>query len=209
MAAPFGQAGPVEAGREPACAGGVKPGPTPGGCHNRAMLGAADAAFKVAPWRDLAVMLGGAAAALTGLVFVAASIQLKTLSQDPILRKRATSCLVVLFTVVAGSAAVLAPQSARIIGVEFLVIVLVSAAITIPGFRERARRGDRLARVPLLIAVPTILLGILGSVSLVVERGYGFYVAMPCLVISLGVTLALAWDVLQQASSEGVNDLPG
>jgi modulator of FtsH protease len=173
------------------------------------MLGAADAAFEVAPWRDLAVMLGGAAAALTGLVFVAASIQLKTLSQDRSLRKRATACLVVLFTVVAGSAAVLAPQSARIIGAELLVIVVVSAAITIPSFREMARRGDRPARLPLLIAVPTILLGILGNVSLVVERGYGFYVAMPCLVISLGVTLALAWDVLQQASSEGVNDLPG
>jgi modulator of FtsH protease len=173
------------------------------------MLAAADAAFKVAPWRDLAVMLGGAAAALTGLVFVAASIQLKTLSQDASLRKRATSCLIVLFTVVAGSAAVLAPQSARIIGAEVLVIVLVSAAVTIPGFREMARRGDRPARVPLLVAVPTILLGILGSVSLVAERGYGFYVVMPCLVISLGVTLALAWDVLQQASSEGVNDLSG
>jgi modulator of FtsH protease len=172
------------------------------------MLGVADAAFKAAPWRDLAVMLGGAAAALTGLVFVAASIQLKTLSQDAGLRKRATSCLVVLFTVVAGSAAVLSPQSARIIGAEIAVIVVVSAAITIPGFRETARRGDRLARLPLLIAVPTVLFGMLGSISLVVERGYGFYVAMPCLVISLGVTLALAWDVLQQAVSEGVTDLP-
>jgi modulator of FtsH protease len=171
------------------------------------MLGAADAAFKAAPWRDLAVMLGGAAAALTGLVFVAASIQLKTLSRDASLRKRATSCLIVLFTVVAGAAAVLAPQSARLIGIEILVIVVASAAMTIPGFRETARRGDRLARLPLLIAVPTILFGILGSVSLVVERGYGFYVAMPCLVISLGVTLALAWDVLLQASSERVNEL--
>ena len=82
-----------------------------------------------------------------------------------------------------------------------------SAAITVPGFREMAGRGDRLARLPLLIAVPTVLLGILGSVSLVVERGYGFYLAMPCLLISLGVTLALAWDVLQQASTEGMNDL--
>jgi hypothetical protein len=72
-----------------------------------------------------------------------------------------------------------------------------------------ARRGDRLAKVPLLIAVPTILLGILGSVSLMIERGYGFYVEMPSLVISLGVTLALAWDVLQQASSEGSKDLSG
>jgi hypothetical protein len=93
-----------------------------------------DAAFKVAPWRDLAIMLGGAAAALTGLVFVAVSIRLKALSQDVSLRRRATSWLVVLFTVVAGSAAVLVPQSARIVGIELLFIVAVSAAITIPGF---------------------------------------------------------------------------
>jgi hypothetical protein len=171
------------------------------------MLGVADAAFKVAPWRDLAVMLGGAAAGLTGLVFVAASIQLKTLSLDSSLRKRATSCLVVLFTVVAGAAAILAPQSARLIGIELLVIVVVSAAMTIPGFRETARRGDGLARLPLMIAVPTVVFGFLGNVSLMVERGYGFYVEVPCLVISLGVTLALAWDVLLQASSEGMNEL--
>jgi hypothetical protein len=171
------------------------------------MLGAADAAFKVGPWRDLALMLGGAAAALTGLVFVAVSIQLKTLSQDAGLRKRATSCLVLLFTVVAGAAAVLVPQTARIIGVEFLVIVAVSAVITMPGLRETARRGDRLAKLPLMVAAPTVLLGLLGNVSLVVERGYGFYLAMPCLVITLGVTLALAWDVLLRASSEAVSDL--
>ena len=127
------------------------------------MLGAADAAFKVGPWRELAVMLGGAAASLTGLVFVAVSIQLRTLSQDVSLRKRATSCLLVLFTVVAGAAAVLVPQSARIIGIEFLVIIVVSAAITVPGFREMAGRGDRLARLPFLIAVPTVLLGILAA----------------------------------------------
>jgi hypothetical protein len=108
--------------------------------------------------------------------------------------------------VVAGAAAVLAPQSARIIGIEILLIVVISASITIPGFREMARRGDRPARLPMLIAVPTVLVGLLGSVSLVVERGYGFYLAMPCLVISLGVTLALAWDVLQQAASDAAND---
>ena len=164
------------------------------------MLGAADAAFRLAAWHDFAVMLGGAAAALTGLVFVAVSIQLSALSRDRLLRQRATSSVLFLFTIVAASAAILVPQSPRLVGAEFLLLVLTSMAFSRGGLREPRR--EPLSRVLVAVRAPTGLLGIVANVSLIAQRGYGMYLAAPCLVITLGVTVASAWLVLSQAAEE-------
>jgi len=49
------------------------------------------------------------------LVFVAGSIQLRALAHDDLLRQGATSSVLVLFTIVAAAAAILAPQSRRLV----------------------------------------------------------------------------------------------
>ena len=164
------------------------------------MLGAADAAFRLAAWHDFAVMLGGAAAALTGLVFVAVSIQLRALAQDRLLRQRATSSVLFLFTIVAASAAILIPQSPRLLGVEFLALVLTSMVASREGLREPRR--EALSRVLVAVRAPTGVLGLVADASLIAQRGYGMYLAAPCLVITLGVTVASAWLVLAQAAEE-------
>lgn len=165
-----------------------------------AVVGAADAAFRLAAWHDFAVMLGSAAAALTGLVFVAVSLQLRALADDALLRQRASSSVLFLFTVVAGAAAILAPQSPRLVGVEFLVLVLTGMVFTRPGRHELRR--EPLSRFLVAVRAPTGLLGVVADVSLIVQRGWGMYLAAPCLVITLGVTVASAWLVLVQAAQE-------
>src|ERR1700675_2057615 len=75
-----------------------------------------------APWQNVYVMMGGANAALTGLVFVAISIHLKEVLGHPLLKPRAVLALVVLTTQIAISAIVLAPQSRELMGIEILVI---------------------------------------------------------------------------------------
>ena len=167
------------------------------------MLAAADAAFKLAPWHDYAVMVGGAAAALTGLVFVAVSIQLTKVSRDPLLRHRATSSLVFLFTIVAGAGALLAPQSPPALGVEFLALVLIGAVFGRKGLIAARYQTDPLGRVLAIVQAPTALLGIVGDISLIAQRGYGLYLAAPCLVITAGTTVASAWSVLIAAAEEG------
>ena len=164
------------------------------------MLAAADAAFKLPPWHDFAVMLGGAAAALTGLIFVAVSIQLTGVTADPLLRHRASSSLVFLFTIVAGAAAVLAPQSSRAVGAEFLALVVIGAVVGRKGLAAAQRQHDRLTRGVAIVQGPTALLGIVADISLIAQRGYGMYLAAPCLLITAGTTIASAWIVLVAAA---------
>ena len=166
------------------------------------MLATADAAFRLAPWHDFAVMLGGAAAALTGLVFVAVSLQLATLARDSKLRHRASTSVLFLFTIVAASAAILAPQSPRALGAEFLALVLTASIFGYRGVLAAGEQRDNFGRLLLLVSTPTSLFGILADISLIVERGYGLYIATPCLVITLGITLASAWAVLSAAAEE-------
>ena len=130
-----------------------------------------DAAFRLVVWHDFAVVLGGAAAALIGLVFVAGSIQLRALAHDDLLRQGATSSVLVLFTIVAAAAAILAPQSRRLAGVEFLLLVLTSMAFSRGGLREP--REERLSRFLVAVRAPTGVLGIVGDISLIAQRGYG------------------------------------
>jgi hypothetical protein len=166
------------------------------------VLVSADAAFKLPPWHDFAVMVGGAAAALTGLVFVAVSIQLTAVTAEPVLRHRATSSIVFLFTIVAAAAAVLAPQSSRAVGIEFLALVFIGAFVGRRGLAAAGEQRDRLSRGLAIVQIPTALAGIVADISLIAQRGYGMYLASPCLVITAATTVASAWSVLLAAARE-------
>jgi hypothetical protein len=77
-------------------------------------------------WQTLFATQAGVGAALTGLVFVALSINLKQILALPGLAARAGEALLLLmFPVVTGLVGVLPQTSGRALGAEFLVIALV------------------------------------------------------------------------------------
>ena len=57
-------------------------------------------AFEPGAWSDLYLMVGGAAAALTGLIFVAVSLHLRAVLRNPWHRGTAASSLLALMSVV-------------------------------------------------------------------------------------------------------------
>jgi hypothetical protein len=75
-------------------------------------------------WRDYFVMVGGGAAALTGLVFVAMSLHLTDIASDPSHRHRARTILTALTDVFVRCGLVLmGGQTARAVGVELFVVI--------------------------------------------------------------------------------------
>lgn len=87
--------------------------------------------FDAPLWRDYFVTVGGGAAALTGLVFVAMSLHLSDIASDPTHRHRARTILTALTTVFIRCGLVLmGGQSARAVGAE-LFVVLVGVEVVV------------------------------------------------------------------------------
>jgi hypothetical protein len=102
--------------------------------------------FNAPLWRDYFVMVGGGAAALTGLVFVAMSLHLSDIAANPAHRHRARTILTALTDVFVRCGLVLmGGQSARAVGVE-LFVVLVGVEVVVLRSLSQALRDSGEAR---------------------------------------------------------------
>jgi hypothetical protein len=143
-------------------------------------------AYQPDQWHDLFVAMAGAAAALTGLIFVAVSINLEQILKYGALPVRAVETLTVLLGLLMLSVFVLVPgQSQRLLGLEMLVLGAVIAA----GLLTRRLRLPRAAADPLtwtLTPTLVILAGTLpmvaAGISLLVGGGGGLYWLVPQLI---------------------------
>lgn len=80
--------------------------------------------FDASPWRDYFVMVGGGAASLAGLVFVAMSLHLSEIVSQATHRHRARTLLIALTTVFIRCGLVLmGGQSTRAVGAEIFAVV--------------------------------------------------------------------------------------
>lgn len=145
--------------------------------------------------------LAGAAAALTGLLFVGVSINLKRILSHPRLADRALESLILLIHIVLISSLCLVPgQSTRWLGGEILLLGLVVWTIALyldlricrispPEFKRHARRNiimSQLAILPYICAGPLIFLG----------TASGAYWLIPAIFLSLLKALSDAWVLL-------------
>jgi hypothetical protein len=165
------------------------------------MLGPAMAAgYSTELWHDLFIGVAGAAAALTGLLFVSLSINLQQILQQVWLPRRAGLTVVLLFEALVIAILGLVPgQSSVALGVELLGLgggawLFATGVYTVrrpprrllPG-ADRRRRGDVPAGHPA---------GDRGRASLVSQRGGGLYWLVPGIVLLLGVGVINAWVLL-------------
>ena len=146
--------------------------------------------FDPAAWQDFYVMMGGANAALTGLVFVALSIHLKAVLEHPLLKPRAVIALTVLATQIVIAAIVLTPQSSTYMGME---IFILNASFLVVDLRQQRSFAIRRAS---LLGFGIRLLYIYSAISLIVGVGAGFYALALVIVVTLGRTMASSWALL-------------
>ena len=153
-----------------------------------------------AAWHEFFVALAGAGAALTGLLFVAASLNLKQILAYPSLPVRVGETLSIMLSLVLLSVFMLVPGQGRTAaGAEILLLGVVLTGVLLY-WRLRLPRGpgDPLrwtlvaAGIVLAATVPMIIAG----VSVLAGSGGGFYWLVPAVVMALVGSVANAWVLL-------------
>lgn len=150
-------------------------------------------------WHDFFLGTMGAAAALTGLLFVAISINLEQILKYPQLPGRAAGTLGILVSALVVSGFALAPgQSIEALGVEIAaagVIVGTQALVVVRGKSiEGERRSWAIEHVATLL-LPSIAF-VIGGVSLVGGAGGGFYWILAGVLLVFVSASVNAWVLL-------------
>src|SRR5580658_4131957 len=106
--------------------------------------------FRTGQWSNFFLLVGTGAVTLTGLVFVAMSLNVKVIARDATHRNRAINTLTGLALVFFRCALVLmGGQNHRAIGAELFVVCGISAAIFSRGYANAITMSDglRLSRI--------------------------------------------------------------
>ena len=157
-------------------------------------------AYTTAAWIGFLTADVSAAGALTGLLFVAVSINLAKILSFPKLPARAAETLAILLLVVVTASLGLVPQSGSLIGVEVIGCTAGLIAVTLA---IQLRHGpDRstdplwwfLARIA-IVQIPAALF-LIGGVSLAVGAGGGLYWFVPGTLIAFIAAVYNAWILL-------------
>jgi hypothetical protein len=100
-------------------------------------------AYRPEAWHELYLMLGGSAAALAGLLFVAMSIHLDDVLKVPFLRTFARNNTIAMIVLVVRAAAILIPQSHVMLAIELILLdgfgVVMASTVLIWGGRRMPR----------------------------------------------------------------------
>jgi hypothetical protein len=151
-------------------------------------------------WDNFAVIAGSAAGALTGLLFVAVSLNRERITGHPALRSEAGQTLVLFLLPLLMSILLVIPgTSPKLLGAEFIVLALVAATAFLAIARAGGKRpvGDdseaRLARLldtvsPNLITMLLIVVG--GCLQLAGDDGLYWLAAAAVLCLVGGVVNA-------------------
>jgi hypothetical protein len=164
-------------------------------------------AYEPAAWQNFYVMTGGAAAALTGLLFVAMSLHAKAILVNRFYSGRAISTLASLTTQLGLAATVLVPGAS----VTLIGAVVEAAAIIFLGLTVRIvfARSLEQGRVPLSAArraaewstgLIWIVLFLASGLSLLTRTGGGFYVLALVMILMFAWNIYIAWVLITEVS---------
>jgi hypothetical protein len=153
--------------------------------------------FRPEQWHDFFIMVGGGAAALTGLVFVAMSINLHTITSDPTHKNRAIGTLTGFSAVFFICAlALMGNQNNQSIGIEWLAVSVPATLIYIRGYFRAIKMGGSTARLSIgrtIGGTTCYTAQIIGSIFLISGYIIGLYIAAMAMVVSFISLISGAW----------------
>jgi hypothetical protein len=143
-------------------------------------------AYQPEQWHDLFVAMAGAAAALTGLIFVAVSINVEKILKYRALPVRAVETLTILLGLLMLSVFMLVPgQSRQVLGLEMLALgAVIAVALLAKRLRLPRAAGDPLTwtLTPTVVILVGTLPMIAAGISLLAGGGGGLYWLVPELI---------------------------
>jgi hypothetical protein len=155
-------------------------------------------AYDAEHWHELFVMMGGAAAALAGLIFVAVSLNDEQILALPKLPSLAGRTLTLLIGQVVFCMAGLAPQPPLALGIELVVVAGIVVAVVV-GTTVRTFEADEPLRwrasnlgTALAASVP----GLVAGVSLIAGAGGGLFWLLAEFAVAIVVAAYYAWVLL-------------
>jgi hypothetical protein len=150
--------------------------------------------FRPGQWTDFFILVGTGAITLTGLVFVAMSLNLKVIAVDATHRYRAINTLTGLALVFMRCALVLmGAQNHRSIGAELFVVSGISAAVFAKGYAQAIRTGDGLTTSRIVGGSLVHLAEMIGAVLFFFGHLTGLYIAAVAMVTSTCYMITAAW----------------
>ena len=150
--------------------------------------------FRPGQWTDFFLLVGTGAVTLTGLVFVAMSLNLKGIAIDATHRNRAINTLTGLALVFMRCALVLmGAQNHRSIGVELFVVSGISAAIFVRGYAEAIRMSSGLRLSRIVGGSLVHLAEMIGAALFFLGYLPGLYVAALAMVANTCYMITAAW----------------
>jgi hypothetical protein len=150
--------------------------------------------FKPAEWNDFFILVGTGAVTLTGLVFVAMSLNLKAIAVDATHRNRAINTLTGLALVFLRCALVLmGAQTHQAIGAEIFIVAGISAAIFVRGYARALRLSSGLTLSRIVGGSVAHLAEMIGAALFFFGHLVGLYIAAVAMVITTCYMITAAW----------------
>jgi len=163
-----------------------------------------EGAYRPEVWHDLYVMLGGASAALTGMLFVALTLHLNEIMGSPPLRRRVANNFFALALIILMAALQLMPQRQECSGIEIIAINIF--ALYLPGglllrFRHRLPKDAFVRAAVSLVGFGGALAGgaLLLTASMAGQALLGMFLVAFGNLIVLFLVISNAWSIMAGA----------
>jgi hypothetical protein len=166
------------------------------------LVSAADI-YRSGQWTDFFLLVGTGAITLTGLVFVAMSLNLKEIAIDATHRNRAINTLTGLALVFLRCALVLmGAQNHRSVGAELFVVSGVSAAIFVRGYANAIRMSSGLRLSRIVGGSLVHLAEMVGAAVFFLGYLPGLYIAAVAIVTNTCYMISAAWLLIIGVSGQ-------
>jgi hypothetical protein len=148
-------------------------------------------------WNNFFVMVGGGAAGLAGLIFVAMSINHQIIIQNTTHKNRAINMLTGFTAIfMASGLALIGNQYLEVLGFEWLVLWLIATIIFIRGYVIAIRSGMSSIglKVPRLAGGTICYLAeVISAIFLIRGYGLGLYIGAVAIIVLFAFLISGAW----------------